>query len=99
MINLNMTTSTIKIRGRIGGITNETPPRLTYSKIVTRPDGKRKLFSQAVQVADETLLARLKQELREGDEADMVIEQTLGGGVFSVLRDFSGVEAAAPVAV
>ena len=93
-----MITSAIKIRGRIGAITEGEPSRLIYSKIVTRPDGKRKLFSQSVEITNAALLARLKCELREGDEAELVIEQTLGGGVSNVLRDFSVVAAAAPIA-
>jgi hypothetical protein len=35
-----MSVKTVKMRVRIGGLTNDDPPMLAYSKIVKRPDGK-----------------------------------------------------------
>ena len=84
-----MIVSTVKMRVRVGGLTGEEPPMLLYSRIVARPDGKRKLFSQMVQVTNPDLLVKVRREARNGEEADVVVEQCLGGGVSSVLLDFN----------
>ncbi len=61
----------------------------SYYKIAARPDGHRRLFSQSVQVTDADLISRLKKEAYEGEEAEVEIEQYIGGGKPSVLLDFS----------
>lgn len=91
-----MITKTVTMRVRAGGLTNDATPMLAYSKIVTRPDGNRKLFSQMVQVTDPNLLTQLRQDVKNGDEIEVTIEQTLGDTVSSVLRGFTFVEAKLP---
>lgn len=93
-----MIVKTVKMHVRIGGLTKDEPPMLAYSKIVTRPDGKRKLFSQMVQVTDGGLLARLRRDVQSGDEAEIVIEQRLGEGITSILLDFAPVRVPEPAA-
>ena len=61
-------------RVRIGGIIDGEPPMLAFSKLLTRTDGKQKRHSQMVQVLDRALLARLRREVKKGDEVDIEIE-------------------------
>ena len=88
-----MSVTTIKMRVKINGLTQDEPPMLSYSKIVTRPDGKRKLFSQMAQVTDAELLQRVCRDARNGGEAEVIIEQRLGNGMAIVLLDFIPVSA------
>ena len=83
----------------IGGIQEGDPPRLCYHKIATRPDGKRRLFAQSVQVTDTNLLDRLRREVHNGDQVEIWIEQSLGVGVSSTLTDFAPVAKTVPVSV
>jgi hypothetical protein len=69
-----------------GGITEGNPPLLAFSEIVARPDGKRKLISQIVQVTDAALLSRLRREVHNGDKAEIIVEQHISS---SVLKDFT----------
>lgn len=94
-----MIETTVKMRVKINGLTQDEPPMLAYSKIVTRPDGKRKLFSQMAQVTDAELLQRLCRDARNGEEADIVIEQRLGNGIAIVLLEFTPISANNPVEV
>ena len=59
-----MITKTVTLRVRVGGLTHDVPPMLAYSKIITRPEGNRKLFSQMVQMTNLDLLARLQKEVK-----------------------------------
>ena len=89
-------TNTIRMKVRVGGLTKDDPPLLAYSKIVARPDGKRKLFSQMAAVTDAELLARLRRDVHPGDEAEVVVEQRLcDTGISIVLKDFCVVGARA----
>lgn len=88
-----MIVTTVKMRVKINGLTQDEPPMLAYSKIATRPDGKRKLFSQMAQVTDAELLQRLCRDARNGEEAEVVIEQRLGDGMAIILLDFIPISA------
>src|SRR5262249_23684119 len=92
-------TITLTTKVEIGGLAEGNPPRLTYHKIATRPDGKRKLIVQSAQVTDSELLARLRREACNGVLAEVVVEQHLSpDGISNVLRDFTLVETS-PAAV
>jgi len=84
-----MTTIRVRTKVQIAGVTASDPVKLTFYKIATRPDGHRRLFSQSVQVTDAALVERLRQEAREGEEAEIEIEQYVGGGKPSILLDFA----------
>lgn len=90
-------TITVKTRVEIGGFTEGNPPRLTYHKIATRPDGKRKLIVQSAQVTEPELLARLRREACNGVLVEIVVEQHLSPeGISNVLMDFALIESGLP---
>ena len=83
------------MRVRVGGLTNDALPMLAYSMIVTRRAGNRKLFSQ-MEVTDPDLLARLLQNVKNGDEIEVTTAQMPGDTVSSVLRDFALIQTKIP---
>jgi hypothetical protein len=85
---------TVKTQVEIGGIAEGNPPMLTYHKIATRPDGKRKLIVQSAQVTELDLLVRLRREACNGMMAEVTVEQHLSpDGVSNILLDFALTEA------
>src|SRR5947209_71095 len=89
-------TDTFRITVKAGVLRDGERPSLTYHKILTRPDGKQRLFSQMAYVNDTDLLARLRTQVQEGDELEVVVEQRLGGGISSELKDFCKIRSAVP---
>jgi hypothetical protein len=89
-----MTIKRVRLQVRMNGLTKDDPPLLAYSKMLTRPDGKRKLCSQMAQVTDAGLLARLRK-VEIGDEIEVEVAQRIGEG--NVLLDFSAIGARLPV--
>lgn len=68
------------------------PPSVALYKILTRPDGKRKHVSLSVPIRDGHLLARVEQELQDGDEIEVTVETRWADeGIPHTLLDFSKV--------
>ena len=84
-----MKTIRVRTRVEIAGITDGDPVTLSYYKIATRSDGHRRLISQSVQVKDQLLRERLKREIKEGEQAEIEIEQYIGAKQPSILLDFA----------
>lgn len=89
---LEILTERVQFRGIVDG----EPPMLAFSKMLTRPDGKRKLHSQMVQVINKELLARLCREAQMGDEIDVEIETDwTHPDIPTILKNFTSVVAPA----
>jgi hypothetical protein len=85
-----MTVETLREQVRIAGIVEGNPPMLAFSRMLTRPDGKRKLHTQMVQILDAELLSRLRREVATGTEAVIVIETDwTKPDIPTILKDFS----------
>lgn len=88
-------TQLIRLRVRVGGLTEGNPPMLAFSKLLTRPDGKTKLHSQMTQVTDTALLAQVRCEANNGVEADIVRETRLScEEVSTIVKEFVQVQPA-----
>ena len=94
-----MKTIRVRTKVQIGGLSEGEPALFSYYKIATHPDGHRRLFSQSVQVTDAGLVEQLKREAHEGEEAEIEIEQYIGGGKPSVLLSFCPIQALTSVTV
>ena len=55
------------------GITEDSPPRLLFSKHLNRADGKSRVYTEAVPVLDEMLQRRIAAELQINDEIELTV--------------------------
>jgi len=61
-------------RGTFARLTRDGVPSISFYKISRRLDGGQKYISSSVPVHDDELLARIEQEIEEGDEIEVTIE-------------------------
>lgn len=61
-------------RGTFAHLDRDGVPSISFYKISRRLDGGQKYISASVPVHDDKLLARIEQEVEEGDEIEVTIE-------------------------